>query len=187
MGNLRVIAGSARGRRLKLVAGKDTRPISDRVKEALFNIIGRDIEGATILDLFGGTGGVGIEGLSRGAAKAVFVDTSSRAIRTMRENLTITGSGERAQIIQTDALVYLRRAFHGSFGFIYIAPPQYCGLWSAALKTLDVHQRWLDPDGWAIVQINPVEFAELDLDNLTLFDQRRYGNTMLCFYERSDG
>ncbi|HJO34107.1 MAG: 16S rRNA (guanine(966)-N(2))-methyltransferase RsmD [Anaerolineales bacterium] len=182
MSGIRVISGSARGRRLKQVSGTGTRPISDRVKEALFNIIGLEVRDAIVLDLFGGTGSVGIEALSRGAAWAVFLDTSRRAIATIRANLSVTGFFERSEVLQTDALTYLERSPRRGFDYIYIAPPQYQGLWTAALKRVDNASVWLNLDGWAIVQIHPSEFYEMELNQLTLFDRRRYGNTMLCFY-----
>jgi|TARA_B100001971_G_scaffold138432_1_gene127885 16S rRNA (guanine(966)-N(2))-methyltransferase RsmD len=182
MSGIRVISGSARGRRLKQVSGTDTRPISDRVKEALCNIIGLDVHDANFLDLFGGTGSVGIEALSRGAARAIFLDTSRRAIETIRSNLSVTGFSARSEVLQTDALTYLERPPRTGFDYIYIAPPQYQGLWAAALQRIDNIPSWLNSDGWAIVQIHPSEFSELELKQLTLFDRRRYGNTMLCFY-----
>lgn len=181
---LRVIAGSGRGRRLKMVPGAATRPIGGRVKEALFNIIGRDIEGARFLDLFGGTGGVGIEALSRGAARAVFLDTNRRAIKTIQENLATTGLSDRAEVYQIDALRYLGRTPQVGFDYVYVAPPQYHGLWMRALQLLDAEPRWLRADGWVIVQIDPKEYVAPELWHLRSFDQRRYGSTALHFYER---
>jgi len=90
MGNLRIIAGTARGIRIQSVPGDTTRPITDRVKESLFNIIGPDIVGSTFLDLFGGTGSVGIEALSRGAEAVTFVDLNSKSVNTIRANLAAT-------------------------------------------------------------------------------------------------
>ena len=101
---IRVIAGSAKGRKLKLVPGDSTRPIMDKVKEALFNIIGRNIYGAVFLDLFAGTGSVGIEALSRGAKKAVFVDLERKAIDTIQDNLTAAKLSEKAIVKRADAL-----------------------------------------------------------------------------------
>ena len=90
----RVISGTAKGRRLRLVPGEGTRPITDRVKESLFNILGTDIQDAWLLDLFSGTGSVGIEALSRGAAGALLVDKDPRAVATIQENLRATGLGK---------------------------------------------------------------------------------------------
>lgn len=184
MPGLRVIAGIAKGRHLKLVPGDGTRPIMDRVKESVFNIIGRGILQATFLDLFGGTGSVGIEALSRGAAQATFIDSSRVATQTIQANLEITRLNGRANLIRGDALAYLQTRPVSGFDYIYIAPPQYAGLWIKALARIDAQPEWLNPDGWAIVQIDPKEYVEQTLERLTLIDQRKYGSTRLCFYER---
>ncbi len=182
--SVRVIAGAAKGRRLKMVPGAGTRPVMDRVKEALFNILGGAIPGCRFLDLFAGTGSVGIEALSRGAARAVFVENNPAALRVIRENLQITGLADRAEVVAADVFRYLDRPPVEAFEFIYIAPPQYEALWSKALQALDEQPGFLFADGVAIAQIDPSEYAELELEALALYDQRRYGNTMLCFYER---
>jgi 16S rRNA (guanine966-N2)-methyltransferase len=183
---LRVIAGTAKGRRLKLVPGDSTRPIMDRVKESLFNILSTDIEEALVLDLFAGTGGVGIEALSRGAARAVFVEGNRVAVNVIQENLRTTGLVHRAQIVRSDVFIYLRNDPATGFGYIHIAPPQYKNLWADTLKAIDARPSWLNPDGVAVAQIDPREFIELPLQNLTLVDQRKYGSTLLCFYERGE-
>lgn len=182
----RVISGKAKGRRLKLVPGDSTRPIMDRVKENLFNILG-DVDETRWLDLFAGTGQVGIEALSRGAAEVVFVDKARAAIQTIRDNLAHTRLTDGARVIHTDALAFLRQSTASPFDVIYIAPPQYYELWITALRAVDAAAaEWLTGDGLTIVQIDPREFQELALTNLLLTDQRRYGNTMLCFYRRED-
>lgn len=191
MSGLRVIAGTAKGRRLKQVSGDTTRPIMDRVKESLFNILSTDIEEALVLDLFAGTGGVGIEALSRGAARAVFVEGNRIAVSVIQENLRATGLGQRAQVVRSDVFIYLRNDPPAGFGqargfdFIYIAPPQYKNLWADTLTALDTRPAWLNPDGVAVAQIDPREFTELPLQNLALVDKRKYGSTLLGFYERT--
>ncbi len=181
----RVIAGKAKGRRLKLVPGDTTRPIMDRVKESLFNILG-DIEGTHWLDLFAGTGQVGIEALSRGAATVVFIDSARAAVQTVRDNLATTRLTEGATVLHSDAFRYLRDAGGRRFDIIYIAPPQYKELWLAALSAIDADPgRYLNDGGLAVVQIDPREFRELPLRGLSLADKRRYGNTLLCFYHYS--
>jgi 16S rRNA (guanine966-N2)-methyltransferase len=183
MSGLRVIAGKARGRRLRAVPGGTTRPITDRTKESLFNILGADIQGAALLDLFAGTGSVGIEALSRGAAYVLFVDLSHRAIDTVHANLAQTGLGDGADVLRMDAFALLENATDRAFDYIYIAPPQYKELWKRALLLLDDHIEWLSQDAWVIAQIHPVEYEPLILQNLTEFNQRRYGSTLLVFYE----
>ena len=183
---MRVIAGLAKGRRLVSVPGSGTRPITDKVKGALFDILSRDIEGAGFLDLFAGTGSVGIEALSRGASRVVFVERARKAVATMRKNLEITGLAERAEIIHGDAFRFIGRAAPDPcFEYIYVAPPQYRDLWAKILLALD-GKTMLTPDGLVIVQIHPKEFHDIDLSHLGLVRERRYGSTMLRFYALSD-
>lgn len=179
---IRVISGSAKGRRLKLVPGDSTRPVMDRVKEALFNIIGRDVQDSTWLDLFAGTGSIGIEALSRGGSKAVFVELAKPAIQTIQANLEVTRLQDKGVIRRGDVFEFLRSKTAGAFDFVYIAPPQYKGLWQKTLALLDENPAWTHPDSTIIVQIDPTELEELPLNRLEAFDQRRYGNTLLWFF-----
>lgn len=187
MSGLRVISGSARGRKLRSVPGDTTRPITDKVRQALFNIIGSDVKNAVILDLFGGTGSVGIEALSRGASLAYFIDSNRKPIETIRENLKATDLAAQAKVLQADAFGFLSRDPERQFDYVYIAPPQYRGLWKRALLMLDSNPGWLSENAWVIVQIHPVEDEPFDgenaLKNLSEFDRRRYGSTLLIFYE----
>ena len=179
---MRVITGKAKGRRLKSVPGSGTRPITDRAKSALFDILSYDVADTRFLDLFAGTGGVGIEALSRGADEVVFVEKSGVAVRTIYENLEHTQLTKGAQVERADVFKYLE----GSavpFDYIYVAPPQYKGLWSDTLRLIDRQPDWLRESGWVIVQIHPKEIKPLPLRHLVLTDQRDYGSTRLCFYE----
>jgi 16S rRNA (guanine(966)-N(2))-methyltransferase RsmD len=178
-----VIAGKAKGKKLKRVPGEGTRPVTDRVKESFFNIIRQDLPGGSFLDLFAGTGSVGIEALSQGAGYARFIELGRRAIKVVHENLESTGLKADAEVLQMDAIRYLERNPDRPFDYIYIAPPQYKGMWSKALIALDSQPDWLVEDGWAIVQIDPRESEPLELKNLSEFDRRKYGNTLLVFYE----
>ncbi|HXF68648.1 MAG TPA: 16S rRNA (guanine(966)-N(2))-methyltransferase RsmD [Thermoflexus sp.] len=184
---MRVISGSAKGRRLKSLPGPGTRPITDRVKTALFDILGPAVAGARVLDLFAGTGSVGIEALSRGAAEAVFVEKDPRAIRVLRENLQGTGLADRARVVRADVFAFLRSGPPHPFDLIYIAPPQYRGWWRRTLELLDERPGWLAPGGTAVVQIHPREFEEVPLRHLRLADRRDYGSTHLLFYRRHEG
>ncbi len=181
---MRVISGFAKGRKLKSVPGTSTRPITDRVKVALFDILAPDMVDCTFLDLFAGTGGVGIEALSRGARRAVFVDIDAKSIQTIHENLKTTRLDERAAVVRSDSFRYLDRADHESFDMIYIAPPQYKEMWIRALQTIDRSGGWLTPDGIAVVQIDPREIRDIPLNNLQEFDRRQYGSTLLWFFEK---
>lgn len=185
MGQPRIIAGKARGIRLLPVPGDSTRPVTDRVKEALFNIISTDIIESTFLDLFGGTGSIGIEALSRGARSCLFLEINSKAIATIKENLNRTRTNDSARVIQTDSLKYLSSPQSSSFDYIYIAPPQYKEIWIKSMNLLDNNIGLLSEDGWVIVQIHPIEFVDLKFSNLIEFDQRKYGSTLLIFYRRS--
>lgn len=184
---MRVIAGTAKGRRLKAVPQDTTRPITDRTKEALFSILGNWIIDARVLDLFGGTGAVGIEALSRGAAHVTFIDANRTAIHTIGQNLRLTNLAKHAYVKRSDAFKFLKQppVDLQPFDLIYIAPPQYKAMWLEALRLIDEQlNQWLLPDGAVIVQIHPTEFQEVDLQQLTLYDERKYGSTLLCFYER---
>lgn len=183
---LRVIAGKAKGRKLKTVEGDTTRPITDRVKESLFNIIGGDVVDSNWWDLFGGTGAVGIEALSRGASFVRFSDMNRAPIETIKSNVEHCGFSSQSEIRRADAFGYLAAQPDKKFEYIYIAPPQYKDMWSKALELLDENIEWLADDGWAIVQIAPREYRTSTpiLHNLEEFEQRKYGSTLLIFYER---
>jgi len=181
---MRVIGGTAKGRKLKLVSGLSTRPITDKVKESLFNIIRMDVVDCTFLDLFAGTGSVGIEALSRGAKYVRFLDLNRRAIQVIRENLALVDLEEGSEVFQMDAFSMLSRNPDVQFDYVFIAPPQYKGMWKKALVSLDAQPEWLVDDGWIIVQIDPREFEEVGLTSFSIFDKRQYGNTLLVFYER---
>lgn len=129
---MRVITGFARGRKLKTPENDEIRPTTDNVKEALFNIIQFDIEGRRVLDLFAGTGQLGIEALSRGAAMAVFVDQDRKAAQIVRENLKTCALS--AEVRQEEALSYLRRG--EKFDLIFVDPPYDSGLYEPVLETI---------------------------------------------------
>lgn len=186
--SLRVIAGSARGRRLKSAPGDVTRPITDRVKEALFNILGGDVVDSEWWDMFGGTGAVGIEALSRGAAFVRFTDLHRGPIDTIKTNLVTVRLGSRAEVIRADVHALLPSRADRQFHYTYIAPPQYKGEWARTLIELDHNPGWLAEDGWAIVQIDPKEYIQVDLRSIEEFERRRYGSSLLVFYRlKSEG
>jgi 16S rRNA (guanine(966)-N(2))-methyltransferase RsmD len=185
MAKLRVIAGTAKGRRLKMVPGRGTRPVGDRVKESVFNIMGRGVAGCHFLDLFAGTGSVGIEALSRGAAYACFVEKSRRAVAIIEENLEITGLGDKAEVVQGDVFQVLQSRRGSTFDYVYIAPPQYRGLWLRTLTLLEKRADWVNPDGVVLVQIDPKESQQLTLRRFVEIDRREYGNTAVIFFEKT--
>ena len=169
--------------KLKQVPGDSTRPIMDKVKQALFNIVGSDIHGADFLDLYAGTGSVGIEALSRGAGFAHFNELNPRAIKTIRENLQRTNLNADARITRCDALDLLARKPDRKYQFIYVAPPQYKDLWLRTLEVLDRNVQWRHAHCQVIIQIDPSEYdGEQRFVHLEVEDIRKYGRTMLVFY-----
>ncbi len=182
--SLRVIAGSAKGRKLKSVPGDTTRPVMDRVKEALFNILAGDVIDSNWWDLFAGTGAIGIEALSRGAAFVRFTDLNRAPIETVRENVEHCKFSAQAEIRRGDAFTMLAGKADRQFEYIYVAPPQYKGMWSSALTMVDDHMDWLSQDGTVIVQIDPTEYEKVELKNLVEGEQRKYGSTLLIFYDQ---
>jgi 16S rRNA (guanine(966)-N(2))-methyltransferase RsmD len=181
---MQVTTGSAKGRKLKSVKGDTTRPITDRAKQGLFNILGDDVRNTRWIDLFAGTGAVGIEALSRGASEVTFVDMSPAAIEVIRENLHITGLSAKGKVVRFDAFKFIAGRPNATYDFIYVAPPQYQGLWSRALLALDENISWLNDEGTVVVQIDPKEYTSIALKHFELGDERRYGNTLVQFYDR---
>ncbi len=185
-----MVTGEAKGRKLKtLKTMTGTRPIMDRVKTALFDILSDEVVGARFLDLFAGTGSVGIEALSRGAAHATFIEMDYKILKLVRENLQITKLADRAETIQADAFKFLENQASlttqkRTYDIIYVAPPQYQEMAAHALTLLAASP--LVPDGGlVIIQIHPKErtnVAAVPYTRLMLTDERRYGSTLLMFY-----
>lgn len=183
---MRVIAGRAKGHKLQSVPGDSTRPITDRAKEALFSILGDDLIEANVLDLFGGTGAVGIEALSRGSAHATFLERNRRALQTIQENLAHCKLTEKASVLPGDSFSFLQSYRAEPFDLIFIAPPQYQELWSKALLQVDARPELLAPYATVVVQIHPREVAPVELETLAEYDRRRYGSVLFLFYARRD-
>lgn len=179
---MRVITGKARGVQLKTPDGMATRPTTDRVKEALFSIIQFEIPGATVLDLFGGTGQLGIEALSRGAKRAVFVDAGEPACRLIRENLKRTKLEAAATVIRSDYLDYLKRC-RETFQIIFLDPPYAEVFLENALKRIteiDILQ-----SGGIIVAERPVgKDLPWEFEGFTRSRDYKYGNTLLTVYRK---
>ena len=179
---MRVITGSARGVQLKTPDGMQTRPTADRVKEALFSIINFDLPGAAVLDLFGGTGQLGIEALSRGAKSAVFVDAREDACKIIRENLKRTKLDSQGRVVRSDYLAYLKRC-REKFNIILLDPPYAEVFLENALNCIteiDILQ-----SGGIIVAERPVE-KELpfEFDGFTRSRDYKYGKTLLTVYRK---
>ena len=181
---MRVVSGKAKGTPLRSVPGDSTRPILDRVKAALFDVLRPELNGTAWLDLFGGSGAVGIEALSQGAHSCIFTEINQAACSTIKENLEATKLGELAKVQKRDAFQYLKNA-NNDFDFIYVAPPQYKNLWVEAMHSLAERPHLLRDGGQIIVQIDPSEYEALSLNSIAERSQRRYGKTLLVFYEKS--
>lgn len=179
---MRVITGKARGVQLKTPDGMATRPTSDRVKEALFSIINFDIPGMTVLDLFGGTGQLGIEALSRGAEKAVFVDASEAACKLIRENLKRTKLEGQGRVVRGDYLSFLRSC-REKFGIIFLDPPYAEEFLENALNCIteiDILQ-----SGGIIVTERPLDKSLLlDFPGYTRSRDYKYGNTLITIFRK---
>jgi 16S rRNA (guanine(966)-N(2))-methyltransferase RsmD len=136
--------------------------------------------------LFAGTGAVGIEALSRGAASVRFSDMNKAPIEIIKFNVGHCGFMPQSEIRRADAFAYLAAQPDRKFEYVYIAPPQYKEMWVKALELLDENIGWLADDGWVIVQIAPREYRTSNptLNILEEFEQRQYGNTLLVFYQR---
>ena len=179
---MRVITGKARGVQLKTPDGMQTRPTADRVKEALFSIINFDLPGAAVLDLFGGTGQLGIEALSRGAKSATFIDAREDACKIIRENLKRTKLESQGRVVRSDYLAYLRRC-REKFDIILLDPPYAEVFLENALKCIteiDILQ-----SGGIIVAERPVE-KELPFEFEGYIRSRdyKYGKTLLTIYRK---
>ena len=182
---MRVITGAARGRRLKELQGMETRPTTDRVKEGLFNIIQFDIEGRRVLDLFAGTGQLGIEALSRGAARAVFVEQRRDAAALVRENLKITGLGENARVVNGEALAFLASCGE-KFDLIFLDPPYAAELWDSALEAISRFDI-LSNHGIIICE-SPAERTMPELaPPYRVHRTYRYGRIKVTTYHREEG
>ena len=178
---MRVVSGKAKGRKLLAVPGDTTRPILDRVKTALFDTIRPHIADAHVLDLFAGSGSVGIEALSQGAQHCVFLDIAPKALETIKTNIATCGFESLSEVRSTDAFTYLRNASK-DFDIIYVAPPQYKGIWIETMHFIAERPSLLKKFGQVIVQIDPSEYEPLSLTAFSLVDDRTYGNTQLLFY-----
>lgn len=176
---MRVITGSARGRKLKTPENYDIRPTTDNVKESIFNIIQFDIEGRQVLDLFAGTGQLGIECLSRGAAGAVFVDKDKEAVRIIKDNLKTCGM--KATVMQEDSISFLNHC--GKFDIIFIDPPYDSNLYESALKIINLVDI-LSEGGIIICEAR----REKALPEMTAPYYKRkeynYGKVKICIYTK---
>ena len=179
---MRVITGSARGIRLKTPDGLKTRPTSDRVKEAVFSMIQFQIEGGKFLDLFAGTGQMGIEALSRGAAFAVFVDGWKDACQLVRENLKLTKLADKAKVVNSDYLSYLQTCKE-KFDIVFLDPPYAEIFLENALNKISEID--ILSDRGIIICERPAEKQlDLEISGLQRYKDSRYGKTWITVYRK---
>ena len=179
---MRVITGVARGIQLKTPEGLQTRPTSDRVKEACFSIIQFDIPGASVLDLFGGTGQLGIEALSRGAKSAVFVDASNKACALIRENLKRTKMDQQSRVVCSDYLSYLKRAGE-KFDIIFLDPP-YAEVFLENALNLITEIDILQTNGIIVTERPLGKELPWEYEGYQRSKDYKYGNTLLAVYRK---
>jgi len=180
---MRIVGGSLGGRRLKAPAGRATRPTPERVREALFSILGPPPMGARVLDAFGGAGSLGLEGLSRGAGELVVVDSSRDAIRCIRDNVKTLGVGKATRIHQGDSLRVIAK-LTGVFDWIFVDPPYGSDL-AARLLELLASSAVVGPETVIVVEHDRRNVPAADFGSLRRTDRRRYGDTELSFYRRT--
>lgn len=179
---MRVITGSARGAKLSTLEGEDVRPTGDRVKEAIFSMIQFEIEGRTVLDLFAGSGQLGIEALSRGARLAVFVDQSPAAVAMVKQNLQHTRLFQKARVLHTDYTSFLA-GVKEPFDIALVDPPYSKGLVEAALPLLSQH---MSPGGVIVCEVAGKDTLPEQAGEFILSQTKRYGKTAVGLYRRRE-
>jgi 16S rRNA (guanine966-N2)-methyltransferase len=178
---MRIVGGSLGGRVLRAPPGAATRPTSEKVREAMFNILG-DVAGTQVLDMFAGSGALGIEALSRGAAHATFIDQAKPALAVVRANLRDLGLEDRATVLVGDAVALGARHVPASpWQLVFVDPPYRSDLAVRAVQTL-AH---LAPDAVIVVEHDRRNAPPENLGSLLRTDQRRYGDTLVSFYRRA--
>ncbi|MCL5291081.1 MAG: 16S rRNA (guanine(966)-N(2))-methyltransferase RsmD [Actinobacteria bacterium] len=181
---MRIIAGTAKGRRLKTPKGRTIRPTSDRVREAIFNIVGPDVVGARVLDLYAGTGAFGIEALSRGAAEVIFMDDAREAVALIDVNLRLTGLVDGGRIIKVKIEKGLDRLAKEptSLNLIFLDPPYRISV-SALRDICEKAARLLAAGGLMIVE-HSTKLVAPDIDGMTATASKKYGDTTVTIYSK---
>ena len=179
---MRIISGTSKGRKLVTPRSQSLRPTSDRVKESIFNILQDDIVGKVVLDLFAGTGNLGIEALSRGAKKTIFVEKGRQALRLIQRNLTQFGLEERSEILPKDAIraIGILKQRGESFDLILMDPPYEKGLIQRTLMKLNSYPIY-HKDSILVIEHDRREPLSTVMDGWNLIRQRRIGDTVISF------
>lgn len=183
---MRIITGKLRGMKLFSPTNTDIRPTADRVKESVFNILGFNFESTMVLDLFSGTGNLGLEAWSRGAEHVLFVDKSRGSINLLKKNIEKASVGEMVSFIQADVLKYIKILFEQEkkFDYIFADPPYNKGHLKFVIEELDKYDI-LTPKGTIIIEHAYEEFVDLIiLNRLSLFRKEKYGETQVSFFKK---
>lgn len=179
---MRIITGSARGKKLVTLEGEQVRPTSERVKESLFNIVQFGVEGRKVLDLFAGSGQLGLEAVSRGAAHTVLVDNAKESIAVLRQNAAHCGFGERVEVVQADALTFLA-SNKKKFDLVFLDPPYRMGLLQ---KTLPLVVKSMNPGGTIFCEHPSDEQLPEEAGEFCAVKTYRYGKISLTMYRRKE-
>jgi len=177
---MRVIAGEAKGRRLRTAPSRRVRPSGDRLKEALFATLGDRIESKTVLDLFAGSGALGIEALSRGAAHATFVESYNEAAAMIRANLQATGLGDRATVVRSTAEQFLSSLAESPFDVVFMDPPYATGVPSRLLDAMGA-RGFVHENSLVVVEMSSRAEKGLPPSGYLVADERRYGDSTLLY------
>lgn len=180
---VRIISGDKKGFKLKTVSASGMRPIPDRIKEAVFAILGNFEGHETVLDLFAGSGSFGLEALSRGAGFAFFVELNRRVYECLIENIQKLGYMHKSKCLRVDAYRFLRKTAD-SFDIIYVAPPQFKDLAFKAVTEIFARPALVKRDGKLIVQIDKRELMNIEPVYFLLENERIYGDTKILIYRR---
>lgn len=182
---MRVIAGSAKRLQLKTIEGMDTRPTTDRIKETLFNMIAHGLADSSFLDLFSGSGAIGIEALSRGAKEAVFVEQNKKAMQCIKENLKFTKLSDRAEVLETDVMSALNRLeHHKKFDYVFMDPPYNQFLERRALEYL-AGSDLLAEDALIIVEASlETDFSYVEKMGFSIIKEKNYKTNKHIFLEK---
>jgi len=177
---MRVTGGIGRGQRLKVPTGSGVRPTSDKVKQALFNILGDRVIDASFLDLYAGAGGIGIEALSRHAGSVVFVDSSPASLSAIKKNIEQSGLGDRAQVVAAKAETYLKKP-SGPYDIVFLDPPYAEDM--QPLLDLIAGSGTVKDDGIVVAEHFKKQHSPEKAGALVLYREARYGDTVLAFYK----
>lgn len=176
---MRIISGNFKGRKLKTLEGMNTRPTADRIKESLFNILGSKVYDSKVLDLFAGSGALGLEALSRGACFCVFIDSSKDAISIVKDNINLCKQENNSKIINKDYLVALK-SLEDKFDIIFVDPPYSKGIEISVLENINT---MLSEDGIIIIETDKADIPPDNINGLIKYDARKYGRTLISFYK----